>query len=294
MTLFQQQTELIPNIDTLPTARLKPDADMSVYNTPLVKTYSVDISLLWSLSSALYKGKVQTWIRDLVSPGLSSQLELNQIQHASDPFVSTFTYLSFGQHELACEEAKKINEFQLAMYISHSEFKDVKAVVKEYIHTLKTQGQWQTMSIFHKRCCYILAGHLGYVDEDNFIVTEKTSWQCTLGMYLWYGNRFDEPVSLAKYNKAFDESVVNIRHYKTIKNMARPDVSCLWYQLLQWWLGDASLARLDTWPLDLVWLLSIYKPSSTIDASYALKWIEMAESMDEAEFAIYVALFMPR
>ncbi|GAA5809024.1 hypothetical protein MFLAVUS_002426 [Mucor flavus] len=293
MTLLQQQTDLIANADGLPTIRLDTDADLSVYNTPLLKKFSVDVNLIWSLAIALYEDTVKIWFRELVSPGLSSQLDVVQRQHASDPFACAFTYLSFGQRDLASEESKKNKDFQLAMYISHSEFKNVKDLVQEHINTLTAQGQWQAMSLFHKRCWYTVAGQLGYSDTDKFIVTERVSWQCTLGMYLWYGNRADETPSLARYNSAFDESVADIHHLKTTKYTASPDSSCLWYQLLQWWIGDASTAQIDTWPLDLVWLLNIYKPSSSIDSSYLLKWVEQLERMDQAELAIYAALFLP-
>lgn len=293
MTLLQQQTDLIANADGLPTTRLDPDADLSVYNTQLLKKFSVDVNLIWSLAIALNKDTVKIWFRELVSPGLSSQLDVVQRQHASDPFACAFTYLSFGQRDLASEEAKKNNDFQLAMYISHSEFKNVKELVQEHINTLTAEGQWQAMSSFHKRCWYTVAGQLGYSDTDKLIVTERVSWQCTLGMYLWYGNRADETPSLARYNNAFDESVADIHHLKTTKHTASPDLSCLWYQLLQWWIGDASIAQIGTWPLDLVWLLTIYKPSSSIDSSYLLKWVEQLERMDQAELAIYAALFLP-
>lgn len=293
MTIFQQQCELISNNDGLPLARLKSDFDFSVYDTHLLKDYLVDIQLIWSLAVCLFQDNSQNWIRNLVFPGLESQLELNRTQH-DDPFVTTFTYLSFGQRDLACQEAKRVGDFQLSMYISHSELKDVRETVQDHIMTLQSQGKWQNMSTFHKRSWRAISGKLDYSEQDGFTVTERVSWQCCLGMYIWYGNRFDDVPSLEKYNKAIDSSFPNIHHLTTVKNTAAPDLSCLWYQLFQWWLGDQRLAKMDTWPLDLVWLLRLYKPESQINESYALKWIENLERIDQSELAIYAALFLPR
>lgn len=297
MTLFEEQIELTPNEDQLPTAQLKPTVNFSAYNTPLLKQYSTDIQLIWSLSTALFQKEngVQHWIRDLVYPGLDSQLEFNEKQHAHDPFVSVFTYLSYGQRDLACREAKNLHDFQLAMYITHTEFKDVRDTVKHQIDTFRSNGQWQIMTHFHKQSWRTISGDLGYSDLDGKVVTERVMWQCALGMYLWYGNRYGDTPSLLKYNRAIDNSIPDIHHLTTVKNTAAPDGRCLWYQLLQWWLGDQKLAHMDSWPLDLVWLLSVYKKKSNgINESYALQWIQDLERMDQAEWAIYAAFFLSR
>lgn len=293
MTVFQQQSELISNADYLPAAQLKPETDFSAYDTHLLKEYSVDVQLIWSLAVSLFQTDSQNWIRDLVFSALENQLEINQTQH-DDPFVTTFTYLSFGQRDLACQEAKRLEDFQLSMYIAHSGLKDVRETVQDHIKTLQTQGKWQNMSSFHKRSWRTISGKLDYSDQDGFTVTERVSWQCCLGMYIWYGNRFGDVPSLKKYNNAIDSSIANIHHLTTVKNTAAPDVTCLWYQLFQWWLGDKKVAKLDSWPLDLVWLLYIYNPACGIDESYALKWIENLEKIDQSELAIYAALFLKR
>jgi hypothetical protein len=180
------------------------------------------------------------------------------------------------------------------MYITHSELKDIRTTVRNQIISFQKEGQWQNMSRFHKSSWYTIAGDLGYAHQDNFTVTERVSWQCALGMYIWYGGHNDGLPSLSKYNHALDGTVANIYHLTTVKHTATPDKRCLWYQLLQWSLGNTALAELETWPLDLVWLLSIYKPSSHIDELYAIKWIDSLSKMDQAELAIYAALFLSR
>lgn len=293
MALFQQQTELIPKNNELPTAKLIANADLGVYNTSLLKEYSVGIQLAWGLAASYGKQSgIQNWLRDLVFAGLANQLELNKRQHSNDDFNTVFTYLTYGQRDLACKEATRLDDFQLAMYITHSELKDIRSTVRNQIDSFKKEGLWQNMTKFHKCCWYIIAGDLGYSHEDNFTVTEKVSWQCALGMYIWYGARYEEQVTLERYNKAIDGSVANIYHLTTVKNTAAPDNHCLWYQLLQWLIGDKSLAQIDTWPLDLVWLLGIY--ISPVDELYALRWIEELEKIDQAELAIYAALFLSR
>lgn len=293
MTLFQHQTELIPRNNELPAAKLISNADLSVYNTALLKEYSIDIQLAWGLAAAYGKPNgIQLWLRELVSAGLPNQLELNKRQHANDEFNTVFTYLTYGQRDLACKEATRLNDFQLAMYITHSELKDIRTTIRNQIESFQKEGQWQNMSKFHKCCWHIIAGDLGYSHNDNFTVTEKVSWQCALGMYIWYGTRYEEQATLERYNKAIDGSVANIYHLTTVKHTAAPDNRCLWYQLLQWLIGNKSVAQIDTWPLDLVWLLGIYKPP--VDESYAMKWVEDLEKIDQAELAIYAALFLSR
>ena len=295
MTLFQIETELSPNTDTLPTARLESNASLSVYDTPLLKEFSEDIQLLWSLAASLQKEQgIQHWIRDLVFPGLESRLELNRKQHSQDPFNTVFAYLSFGQHDLACEEAKRLGDFQLAMFITHSESKDVRTTVQDQIRAFQKEEQWKQMTRFHKSSWYVIAGDLGYQQQDEFTVTDRVSWQCTLGMYIWFGNRQGQPVSLSRYNHAIDTKVSNLHHLTTVKHTAQPDQRCLWYQLLQWYSGDSTLATLEEWPLDLVWLLGLYMSNKKIDTSFAMTWIEDLERMDLAELAIYAALFLPR
>ncbi|CAO3655407.1 unnamed protein product [Mucor hiemalis] len=83
MALFQQQTELIPKNNELPTAKLIANANLGVYNTSSLKEYSVGIQLAWGLAASYGKQSgIQNWLRDLVFAGLANQLELNKRQHS--------------------------------------------------------------------------------------------------------------------------------------------------------------------------------------------------------------------
>ncbi|KAI8635943.1 hypothetical protein BD408DRAFT_426930 [Parasitella parasitica] len=297
MNIFMQQTELTPVEHRLPVAKLKNDANMSSYKTSTLSKYSLDIQLLWSLAIAFtqldYAASVKNWIRELVQPGLESQLQRSQTIHIDDPFITTFVNLTFGQCDAASESAQKQGDFNLAMYIVHSEYKDVTAVVQQQISDLKKNGQWRAMTVFHRKCWHTIAGNLGYVHQDDFVVTEGVYWQCTLGMYIWFANDFGS-FNLSKYNKALDTTSPNLRQIKTAKHTAVPDDRCHWYQLLQWWIGNESTAKIGDWPLDLVWLLTIYKQPNNIDEKHALDWIEYLERHDRAELAIYATLFLAR
>lgn len=297
MNIFIQQTELTPVENDLPIAKLKKEADMSLYKTACLSKYSEDVQLIWSLATSLnhsnQKVSVKKWIRDLVHPGLESQLKRSKEIYVNDPFITTFVNLTFGQYDAASESAQLQNDFNLAMYIIHSEYKDTTTVVQQQISDFKKGGQWQNMTVFHKKCWHIIAGNLGYIQEDDFVVTEDVYWQCTLGMYIWFGNRFD-CFDLRLYNKALDSNIPGIHQLKTVKHTAIPDDRCYWYQLLQWWIGNEKLAKIDDWPLDLVWLLSIYKQPNKIDEKYALNWIEYLERQDQAELAIYTTFFLSR
>lgn len=296
MTLFESQTELIPNGDELPTAKLKHDADLAVYNTPNLKQdFSPDVQLIWSLASVLCemdKTNQETplfnWIRDLIQPGLEYQLERQTKMHSDDPFTKTFVYLSFGQGQLASEEAKNQGDYELALFISHSESKDMRVNTIEKLADLRTTTQWNDMSKFHKKCWYAIAGNLGYSRGDDFVVTEGVYWQCVLGMYIWYND------NLLEYNQAINPSDATLDNIKTKKNTACADKECLWYQLLQWWIGDKSVANLDAWPIELPWLLKIYKKPNDIDASYANKFVDDLDTNDLAEWAIYASLFLEK
>ncbi|EPB82133.1 hypothetical protein HMPREF1544_11132 [Mucor circinelloides 1006PhL] len=298
MDIFMQQTELTPIENNLPTATVRHDADMSSYNTSTLFKHTEDIQLIWSLAIALTQPdqavSVKKWMRNLVQPGLENQLKRSQELHVNDPFITTFVNLTFGQTDAASESAQAQNDFNLAMYIIHSETKDTTQVVQQQISDFKANGQWQTMTVFHKKCWYAVAGDLGYVAADGFAVTERVYWQCALGMYIWFGNRHGS-FDLSRYNKALDTRTgSNINQLKTAKHTAVPDDRCLWYQLLQWWIGNESVANIAEWPLDLVWLLTIYKQPNTIDEKYALNWIEYLETQDMAELAIYATLFLKR
>ncbi|KAI8390183.1 hypothetical protein BD560DRAFT_380163 [Blakeslea trispora] len=293
MPILMDQSILVPVKDALPTAQLKPNADLSAYYVP--DTTSVDADLIWSLASVLFKEDVALvghWVRDLIKPGLESQLERTQKIYPEDPFVSTFVYLSFGQRDLAAESAQNNNDYSLGMYIVHSELKDLMTVVREQIASFKMKGEWKAMSVFHRKCWYIMAGDLGCMIEDDFVVTEGVYWQSALGMYLWYTNRQGTIATLKHYNKALDRSIADIHHLRTVQHTAPPDISCLWYQLLQFFRGDRTVAHIEEWPLDLVFLLSLYSPESGIDEAYLKRWIDQLERMDMAEWAIYACLFM--
>ncbi|KAI8372641.1 hypothetical protein EDC96DRAFT_500049 [Choanephora cucurbitarum] len=292
MPIFMDQTILEPTKDALPTVKFRPDADIGAYYTP--DTTSTDTDLIWSLASILFKpdiALVGRWLRDLIKPGLESQLERTSKIYPDDPFVRTFVYLSFGQRDLAAESAQENNDYSLGMYIVHSELKDLMTVVREQIASFKLKGEWKTMSVFHKKCWYTIAGDVGFMIEDDFVVTEGVYWQSTLGMYVWYVNR-QGTLSLVQYNKALDKSIADIHHLRTVQHTALPDTSCLWYQLLQFFKGDKKVAHLEEWPLDLVFLLSLYHPESGMDESFVKKWIDQLERMDMAEWAIYASFFL--
>ncbi|KAK4519317.1 uncharacterized protein ATC70_009552 [Mucor velutinosus] len=298
MDIFMQQTKLTPTENNLPTANLRQDANMSSYKTTTLSKHSEDVQLIWSLAIALTQANqaasVKKWMRDLVQPGLENQLKRSQELYVNDPFITTFVYMTFGQTDAASESAQAQNDFNLAMFIIHSETKDTTQVVQQQILDFKANGQWQTMTVFHKKCWYAVAGDLGYMAADDFAVTERVYWQCALGMYIWFGTRHGS-FDLSRYNKALDDRTSsNINQFKTTKHTAVPDVRCLWYQLLQWWIGNDRVANIDEWPLDLVWLLTLYKQPNTMNETYALRWIEYLETQDMAELAIYATFFLKR
>ncbi|KAI7897563.1 uncharacterized protein BX663DRAFT_481573 [Cokeromyces recurvatus] len=298
MALFYKQTQLIPIANQLPKAALKNDADLSVYNTPTItKHASQDIQLLWSLAIAIFRSKktdsVQQWLRDLVQPGMQYQLE-RYLKAYDDPFVAAFIYLTFGQRKMASDEARKLKDTSLSIYIIHSEFKSMSGIILNQIEMFKSEGQWQQMSVFHRKCWLLVAGRLGYEYDDKFAVTEGIYWQCVLGMYVWFGKRHDDnKLTLEFYNQVFDKPKRDNLQLKTAKYTAKPDYDCYWFQLLQWWIGDHKLAHFDEWPLDFVWLLSMYTKENNIDLSFSLKWIDQLEHTDLVDWAIYASLFLP-
>jgi hypothetical protein len=307
MEIFQSETWSSPNGNDLPTTHFKSTASLEAYNTASLSKEmyesltAEDVQLIWQLASLLYKydqdaskqkKAVHQWLRDLVQPGLESQL--STITDSEDPFQRVFVYLSFGQRDLACEAAQSLNDYDLGMYIVHTETKNLRNIIKGHLTELQASEAWQTMSSYHKKCWYVIAGELGFQAKENFVVTDHVYWQCTLGMYIWYGDGQgnDQPCSLQNYNKALDRSGGDIHQLKTMKYTAKPDKSCLWYQLLQWWFGNRHIAVLDEWPHDLAWLLHVYTRQE--EETYLIRWIDELEKQDLADWAIYVCLFLKR
>ncbi|KAI9475581.1 MAG: hypothetical protein EXX96DRAFT_271520 [Benjaminiella poitrasii] len=317
MTTFRKQTELIPSTedsDQLPKATFKPNVDLSAYyNTPsITKDSSQDVQLLWSLATVIFRSQrqqqqqeqqqhndllIQQWLRDLVQPGLENQLNRYLKTYGdNDPFVAAFIYLTFGQRKLASEHARQQKDTSLSIYIVHSEFKSMGSVILNQIDMFKSEGRWQNMTVFHRKCWLLVAGRLGYEYDDQFAVTEEIYWQCVVGMYVWFGRRrpIDNKPTLDFYNQVFDKSKQDNIMLKTAKYTDKPDYCCHWFQLLQWWMGDKSLGQPDEWPLDLVWLLPLYIKGVDIDPSFSLKWIDQLVRAELAEWAIYATLFLPR
>lgn len=305
--MFRSETELILNENNLPTTRLKSTANLKAYNTPSLskemyeKQTAEDVQLIWQLASLLYNHNedpskqrkvVHDWLRNLVEPGLESQL--SHSSGSSDPFQTAFIYLSFGQRDLACESVQSLQDYDLGMYIVHTETKNLRNIIKGHLTLLQKSAGWQSMSDYHKKCWYTIAGELGYHPEEDFVVTERVNWQCTLNMYISYadGQRQDQPCSLQNYNKVLESTGADLHLLKTLKHTAKPDKSCLWYQLLQWWFGDRDMSQLGEWPHDLAWLLNLYMQQK--DETYLLKWIDELEMQDLVEWAIYASLFLKR
>ncbi|KAI8970400.1 hypothetical protein BDF20DRAFT_123146 [Mycotypha africana] len=326
MKLFLQQTEVKPRHDRLPTAKLRDTADFSVYyspkeKTPAAKELPIEQQHLWTLAIALLTPdteekqllSLRKWYSQLVQPGLQYFIERNTKKYPDDPFVSVFAHLVFGQRQKAAELAQQQKDFMLGLYICHSELKDLNYIIEEQFHSLKDQPQqqpssekqtsWHHMSVHQKKCWYLIAGQFGYSTTDHFAVTDGLYWQLILGLYIWYGTSYGEPVDLNRdYNKMLEKeaaanAMLELQHMHlgeaSSTEPSLPDSGILWYQLLQWWCGDSKIADLQAWPLELLWLLSLYKQPNNIDPLFANLWIEELEKEDFANFAIYASLFLP-
>ncbi|CEG64941.1 hypothetical protein RMATCC62417_01831 [Rhizopus microsporus] len=286
MTTFYEQVNITPKPDDLPLLELK-QTDFSKYLFDL-DDLDRDQQLLWDLANALFENRPLDWLRDLVKPGLEDTLGQFRKQYTNDSFSTVFVYLTYGQRERASDEARRAGDFKLSMYISHSATKDLRAMMKEQIEIFqKTPGEWSEYSEFRKKCWYVIAGEFGLV-ETNLVVTEGISWQCIIGMHLWYS----PSASLVEYNETRRVPVnPNLSQMATLKRTAAPDKQCLWYQLLQWWLGDPGMAHLDSWPLDLLFLLSVYLPDRIQNDVFIEQWRDELEKMDKVEWALFVSQF---
>lgn len=289
MELFKTQTELLPDGEDLPLGKLNDDADLGVYNTPNLKDdFSPDAQLIWSLASALYNvdktrnhQQLYNWFRELLEPGLEYQLERQLTIHNEDPYITVFVYLTFGQLSKASEAATSLGDLRLAFLILHTYKGELKTLSIQSMVAQITVAEWNKMTLFHRKCWYITYGKLGYIKEEGFKVIEGVSWQGVLAMYFWYGDK------LEAYNN-------DIKNNGTQIITTQPDKECLWYQLLQWWHGNESIANFDEWPIDLPWLLKIYKQHSNIDDVYADRFIDELDTNDLADSAIYASLFLER
>lgn len=278
---FYNHIEIIPQQDQLPLIDLKTPIDFTAHNQNL----TLDQQLLWSLSSALFENRLAEWLRALVAPGMVHGVDKFKRQHAHDAFATVFGFLAYGEREKASDEAKRLGDFNLSMFIVHTNSKDLSTTLGRHLGLLKDSVEWQNYSVFRKKCWYLISGQLGCVERD-LRVTEDVSWQCVVAMYLWYGT-LD---SLEAYNRVINP--VDSLSLDAYKGTALPEVECLWYQLLQLWMGDASEAHLDDWTTDFLWMLSLYRPQILPENKYILRWCDELENLDMTEWSLFVALFL--
>ncbi|KAI9252625.1 hypothetical protein BY458DRAFT_522886 [Sporodiniella umbellata] len=235
-----------------------------------------DERLLWTLFESLLDEDLGGWLRRLVAPGLEHSLEETRRQYGSlDPFATTFTLLVYGERERASDTARECGDPMLAMYIVHSDLKDLSTTLTRQLIRLQEDGQWK--SEYHKKCWSLIAGQSGE--------TENVTWQCALAMYIWYGT------GLAGYHQACTPNPASVQSIQIAQHTPRPDRECLWYQLLMRYYTDQEV-YVDHWPLDFLWLLSLYRPQLMPGDTYLLRWCDELESLDMPEWALFSALFL--
>ncbi|KAI8989609.1 hypothetical protein BDB01DRAFT_782478 [Pilobolus umbonatus] len=277
MTQFMKNTTFIPIPGDNPQLEIK--GDLHHY---LPVEDATDIHLLWTAAIALFDGTIKQWFVDLIKPGLSVAVDMNIKHHKSDPYSLVFTYLSYGQTDLASEQAKEQDNYQMALYINHCRITDICYSVRKQINQFQSTTDWVSMTAYERKCWRVLCGDLNVVEDGDHLLKEL-SWQCIIGMFIWYSAPFQTEPSLKAYNKMIESNTT----------VAIPDSHCLWYQLLQWWVGDSSRASVDEWPIDFAWLLHLYKHTEDSDR-WSEKWSEELERMNFAEWAICVSLISPR
>ncbi|KAG1051756.1 hypothetical protein G6F43_006056 [Rhizopus delemar] len=285
---FYQHVDIIPQEEGLPLIDLKEKPfDFSAHSQQLDR----DQQLLWTLAGALFHGHLHDWLRELVAPGLSTSLDQFKKQYTHDPFAIVFIYLAYGDRERAGEEARRLGDFKLSLYIVHSNTKNISLTLTQQIETLVKQPEWREQySDFRKKCWYLITGTLGYV-EKGLVITEHVSWQCALAMYLWYG---ENPLSLNHYNQTLHLTKHDTAQLTIAQQTALPDPHCFWYQLLQCWIGDPTMAHLQDWPVDFLWMLSLYGPQFVPEDIYIMQWCDELEKMGMVEWSIFVSLSLKK
>ncbi|KAI8887586.1 hypothetical protein K501DRAFT_330422 [Backusella circina FSU 941] len=269
MKLFCNSTQLEPVQNELPKTHLKPSTYLSLYSPSSNEIEQQDeITLLWSLADALLSNDLKNWLTMMLQPELNAQQP--SADNLTDPWQVVFLYTSHGQIQLACDSLLQMNEPTLAALLRSHDDKNTPTAVANMTHDLKEQGKWESMSRYQQNIIYALMGH----ELDNTVM-ENLSWKSILATYLLF-------VQKGAYKEALN------RYTSSQHN----DNHCLWYQLLQWWYNNND-DLIHDWPLDLVWLLSIYQPDKFKDSDeYTLKWVDELQTMEEHEYAIYASLFL--
>jgi hypothetical protein len=283
METFQKNTQLIPNANALPATLFNTKTPLLDY---LPKLLTFESHLLWTLAQALLDNSLKQWLARLVEPGLPAALERIERQ-TKDPWAPVFTYLCFGQLEKAAELANSMNAYQVKMLIDLTAIKSMQKEVRNQIVGLKDIDVWNTMTRYQQKVWHVLAGQLGWVDQD-YIVVEDQTWQCTLCMYVFYDGFDSNPLSA--YHTLKTGGTGGFGQNFAFERTAPPDQDVVWYQMLDWWYGGEQTIK--EWPLDLTWLLSFYRPDRFHDDAYALAWISRLQSLELSEWAIYASLFM--
>jgi hypothetical protein len=266
MKVFCDSSQLEPVQNELPTTHLTPLSHLSIY-APTSNEEQPELALLWSLTDALFSNTLRKWLTKMLQP----EFERHQVSKTSDPWERVYLYICYCQLELACASLEQINETKLAALLKQHNNKNTASTVANMTKDLKDQGKWESISRYQQKIMYALMG-----DELESAVMENLSWKSKLAMYLLFTQDCTHAKALEQYTSRYND------HGKQF----------LWYQLLQWWFLNNNDDAMSQWPLDFVWLLTIYKPKHFKNNEYALKWIDELQTMEEYEYAIYASLFL--
>ncbi|WWC69668.1 uncharacterized protein I206_103611 [Kwoniella pini CBS 10737] len=164
------------------------------------------------IASIRRKLALSKWLEDAVSPAVDSEL----IKKGEDRPAKIFTYLSGHQVERAVQSALDGGDMRLATLVSQAGGEEV--FREELMKQLEDWNKYKVNPLIAKGYRKLYAVLAGITDVSlgdpskgsdgcpDVLIAEGLDWKRALGLYMWYGNRFEDSISdvVSSYSNALN------------------------------------------------------------------------------------------
>ncbi|WVW83374.1 hypothetical protein I302_105393 [Kwoniella bestiolae CBS 10118] len=170
--------------------------------------------LVERVASIRRKLALSKWLEDAVSPSVDSDL----IKNGEDRPAKVFTYLSGHQVERAVQSALDGGDMRLATLISQAGGEEI--FREELMKQLEDWSKYKANPLIakgYRKLYALLAGITDISPGDSskgsdgcpdVLIAEGLDWKRSLGLHMWYGNRFEDTISdvVSSYTSALESS----------------------------------------------------------------------------------------
>nr|XP_019002371.1 nuclear pore complex protein Nup98-Nup96 [Kwoniella mangroviensis CBS 8507]OCF65832.1 nuclear pore complex protein Nup98-Nup96 [Kwoniella mangroviensis CBS 8507] len=170
--------------------------------------------LIERIASIRRKSALSKWLEDAVSSSVDSDL----IKNGEDRPAKVFTYLSGHQVERAVQSALDGGDMRLATLISQAGGEEI--FREELMKQLEDWSKYKANPLIakgYRKLYALLAGITDISPGDaskgsdgcpDVLIAEGLDWKRSLGLHMWYGNRFEDTISdvVSSYSSALTSS----------------------------------------------------------------------------------------